>query len=577
MYVDKVTSEPIVIMAVPVKDVFGDFRGVLIAEVNLKFMWDLVDGLKVGKTGLAYVVDRQGKLIAFGDIAGVLRGQNAGNVKVVHEFINNPATVDAAEAKVFTGINGATVLGTYVSLGMPDWAVVTELPVAEAYHQVIQTIMTTVIFALVMATLAGWIGIYLSRRLDAPIVKLMETATRIAGGERGLKAEVSGPSEISALAKAFNSMTAQLRDVIGSLEQRSRHLQSTVQTYVEYMAEVGNGKLGSRLELKEEEDQSDDPLITLGQQLNETTASLQQLVEQIQDTTSNLRKREAELKQEITEHKQTEARLNSYSEELVEINDDLKSFAYIVSHDLRAPLVNIKGFSDELVHSIKELSPLLEKYLSGLAQTEQQKFSEVLQKDIPEALNFIGSSVNRMDNLINAVLKLSRAGRRKLDPEPLQTGDFVRRILNTLKHQIESCNITVTVGDLPGIVADKTTMEQIFGNLLDNAIKYLEPGRPGVIAVSAERTEREVVFHVRDNGRGIAREDIPRAFEIFRRVGRQDVPGEGMGLAYVKTLVRFLGGRIWCDSEPGVGTTFSFSLPAPVNDPGDHVPAGGQS
>jgi signal transduction histidine kinase len=165
-----------------------------------------------------------------------------------------------------------------------------------------------------------------------------------------------------------------------------------------------------------------------------------------------------------------------------------------------------------------------------------------------------------MDNQISAILKLSRAGRGKLDPEPLETRDFVRGMLDTLAHQIESGNIAVTVGDLPDLIADRTAMEQIFGNLLDNAVKYLEPGRPGAIAISADRSDREIVFHVRDNGRGIAKEDIPKAFEIFRRVGKQDMPGEGMGLAYVRALVRRLGGRIWCESELGKGSTFSFTI-----------------
>jgi len=166
-----------------------------------------------------------------------------------------------------------------------------------------------------------------------------------------------------------------------------------------------------------------------------------------------------------------------------------------------------------------------------------------------------------MDNQIGAILKLSRAGRRKLSPEPLQMGDLVRGILQTLTHQLESRTVAVTVGALPDLVADRMAMEQIFGNLLDNAVKYLDPGRAGEIAVTAEEGEREVVFHLRDNGRGMAQEDVPKAFEIFRRVGKQDVPGEGMGLAYVKALVRSMGGRIWCESEPGHGTTFHFSIP----------------
>jgi signal transduction histidine kinase len=258
------------------------------------------------------------------------------------------------------------------------------------------------------------------------------------------------------------------------------------------------------------------------------------------------------------------------------VNEELKSFAYIVSHDLRAPLVNIRGFSEELVHGIRELGPLLENHLHGYPEKERSKFSEVVKKDIPEALKFIGASVSRMDSLISAILNLSRAGRRKLNPETVKTDELVRGILETLAHQIESRGITVEVGALADLVADRTAMEQIFGNLLDNAVKYLEPGRPGRIEIESDRSGREVVFRVRDNGRGIAGEDIPKAFEVFRRVGRQDVPGEGMGLSYVRALVRHLGGRIWCESTPGVGTTFSFSMPA-VAESVEQAQPGGQT
>lgn len=266
--------------------------------------------------------------------------------------------------------------------------------------------------------------------------------------------------------------------------------------------------------------------------------------------------------QDITERKKDEETLKSYAEELQEINEELKSFTYIVSHDLRAPLVNIKGFSEELIFGIREIGPVLDKYVEGFPPEERQKFNEVLKKDIPEALKFIGSSVSRMDNLINAVLKLSRLGRRDLDPERVDVQELVRGITNSLAHQIEERGIAVSAKNLPVITVDRTALEQIFGNLLDNAIKYLEPGRPGIIEVTSTRINGELEFHVSDNGRGMAKEDIPKAFDLFRRVGKQNVPGEGMGLAYVKTLVRHLGGRIWCESTLGTGTRFNFTLPA---------------
>ncbi|NTV13356.1 MAG: PAS domain S-box protein [Desulfobulbaceae bacterium] len=276
---------------------------------------------------------------------------------------------------------------------------------------------------------------------------------------------------------------------------------------------------------------------------------------------------------DITARREAEEKLQKYSTELLEINEEIKSFAYIVSHDLRAPLVNIKGFSDELIYSVKELGPLLAKCLDALPAGEREKLSEVLQKDIPESISFIGSSVSRMDNLIGAILKLSRVGRRELSPEPVAVSELIGTIVESLSHQTGAKNAQVKVAaGLPEVIADKTALGQIFGNLLDNAVKYLEPGRPGLIEVSGAHADGEWLFQVRDNGRGMARADIPRAFEIFRRVGRQDVAGEGMGLAYVKTLVRLLGGRIWCESEPGCGTTFSFTLPVaaigsgPLND-----------
>ena len=207
-------------------------------------------------------------------------------------------------------------------------------------------------------------------------------------------------------------------------------------------------------------------------------------------------------------------------------------------HDLRAPLVNIKGFAAELRRSLEEIGSQVNSGAPRGEATDAKGLDSILRRDVPEALGFIDSSVTRMDGLITAILKLSRIGRRELTPEPLDPEGLVRSLLKTLAHQLEERKVTVTVGPLPRIVADKTALEQIMGNLLDNAVKYLEPGREGILEITAEQGPAETTFHIRDNGRGIAKDDMPKVFEIFRRLGRQDVPGEGMGLASVKTLVR---------------------------------------
>jgi signal transduction histidine kinase len=202
----------------------------------------------------------------------------------------------------------------------------------------------------------------------------------------------------------------------------------------------------------------------------------------------------------------------------------------------------------------------MDTVLPHLDEKQRRAVTMALQEDVPEALGFIDSSVTRMDNFINAVLKLSRLGRRELKLEPVDMEALVQATLETLAHQIEERQVKVTVGSLPEVVADRTSMEQIVGNLLNNAVLYLASDRPGEIEVTAELGDDETTFRVRDNGRGIAEEDMPKVFAPFRRAGKQDVPGEGMGLAYVQTLVRRHGGRIWCESEPRVGTTFSFTI-----------------
>jgi GAF domain-containing protein len=221
VYVDEITFEPLVVVAVPVKDTLGDFQGTLVAEVNLKFMWDLVDRLKIGEAGLAYVVDRQGKLLAFKDISRVLAGENVSGLDQVSDFLVTTTGVeDTARANVSVGINGTIVAGTYVPLETPDWAVVTELPVAEVYQELIRNVAIAGGGVLIVATLAAVVGAYLARRLAAPLLNLTETVGRIAGGETELQAAAEGPIEVAQLAEAFNDMTFQLRQLLVSLEDQ---------------------------------------------------------------------------------------------------------------------------------------------------------------------------------------------------------------------------------------------------------------------------------------------------------------------------------------------------------------------
>ena len=265
---------------------------------------------------------------------------------------------------------------------------------------------------------------------------------------------------------------------------------------------------------------------------------------------------------DITARKRAEEEVKRYLAEVEVANEEVKQFAYIVSHDLRSPLVNLKGFSAELRSSMETLLPHLPRLIEGMEEADCEELVKALEEDIPEALGFIETSVSRMDGFINSVLKLSRLGRRKLALQPVDVSEFVETCRQSLAHQMEERSVELIVGDLPQVVADPTALEQIIGNLLTNAVNYLDLKRPGRIEIGGEWTTLGTTFWVKDNGRGIAKDDEEKVFAPFRRAGKQNVVGEGMGLSYVLTMVRQHGGQIWFESVPDVGTTFYFTIAA---------------
>ena len=134
-------------------------------------------------------------------------------------------------------------------------------------------------------------------------------------------------------------------------------------------------------------------------------------------------------------------------------------------------------------------------------------------------------------------------------------------MVRTVAHRATELGATVNVSELPDVESDRLALEQIFSNLVDNAMKYLRDGAPGQIEISGRSTGVQVVYDVTDNGRGIDERDHQRVFELFRRAGAQDRPGEGIGLAHVRALVRRLGGHMGLKSELGKGSTFTVTLP----------------
>lgn len=271
---------------------------------------------------------------------------------------------------------------------------------------------------------------------------------------------------------------------------------------------------------------------------------------ELQHTTSELEQLNIGLEERVTERTRSLSRAN----------DEIQRFAHIVSHDLRAPLVNIMGFTSEL----EIAGETLKAYVT--AETPDDRAAAearvAVMEDLPESVRFIRSSTAKMDNLIKAILRLSREGRRTLTAEQVDLAQAARAAATSLQHQADTVGARIEVAaDMPVLISDRLTLEQVLSNLLDNALKYLSPERPGHIVVRAREEGPRIVLSVEDNGRGIAEQDYERIFDLFRRAGVQDKAGEGIGLAHVRAIVRRLGGDITVRSRLGEGSEFRVELP----------------
>jgi signal transduction histidine kinase len=266
-----------------------------------------------------------------------------------------------------------------------------------------------------------------------------------------------------------------------------------------------------------------------------------------------------------------EATVDERTADLREANDEIQRFAYIVSHDLRSPLVNIMGFTSELeqlrgdifrrIATLDRAGAPLVPADSGEAEPLLEGEDRQLSQDFAEALGFIKSSIGKMDRLISAILHLTREGRREFHPVKIDTRELIEGIVGTVAHQASEAEAQIRIEPLPDIVSDRLAIEQIFSNLIDNALKYLKPGIPGDITVRARTKLGFAIFEIADNGRGIDPKDHQRIFDLFRRAGTQDKPGQGIGLAHVRALVRRLGGTMSVASELHHGSTFTITLP----------------
>jgi signal transduction histidine kinase len=262
-----------------------------------------------------------------------------------------------------------------------------------------------------------------------------------------------------------------------------------------------------------------------------------------------------ELEQRATE-------LATANEQLRQQTLDNDMFVYSVSHDLRSPLVNMQGFSKEIEHASNDLRSVLAQTTFG--EQERTRMLTIIDSDMSESLRYLQNGVLRTANIIDALLRLSRAGRFDYQQQLLDVTPVVHRVIDAMQGTIRAQGAHITVLPLAPTCGDATAIDQIFSNLIGNAVHYLDPQRAGHIDIGClppNDADGLQTYYVKDNGLGIPQAYQAKAFTAFQRFHPNTVKGEGIGLALVLRVVERQGGRIWFESEEGVGTTFFVALP----------------
>ncbi|MFY7887434.1 MAG: ATP-binding protein, partial [Spirosomataceae bacterium] len=250
---------------------------------------------------------------------------------------------------------------------------------------------------------------------------------------------------------------------------------------------------------------------------------------------------------DISEQKNHEAQLialneslQAYAKELERSNEELEQFAFITSHDLQEPLRMISSFMDQL----------------------KRKYEDQLDDKAIKYIDFATDGAKRMKQIILDLLEYSRAGRPTDLIEEVDINEIIADFKLLRSKIIDEKSVSITSHTIPMVKTYKTGITQVFHSLLDNAIKYSKKDNPPKIAITVKEATDKWIFAIKDNGIGIDEKFFNKIFIIFQRLhNREEYEGTGIGLSIVKRHIDFLGGKIWLESELGVGTTFFFELP----------------
>jgi PAS domain S-box-containing protein len=278
--------------------------------------------------------------------------------------------------------------------------------------------------------------------------------------------------------------------------------------------------------------------------------------------------------EDITERKNAEYKTKRLNDEIAKKNKELEEVINATSHDLRSPLISVIGFSRSLGKNLQDIASIIE---SDKSSVELEEMLTPVISDMQESIGYVRSSALNMEDLLTGLSKVLRIGYIALEKEQLDMNMLISDIKNVIEFQIEEAGAILEISELPPCFGDQHQIHQLFSNLVGNALKYLDPGRPGVIRVSGYNDEcNQSVYCVEDSGIGISPENHEKIFGMFHQIEPAKGKGQGLGLTLVSRILDRQGlgltlvsrildrhnGKIWVESDPGKGSKFFVSLPA---------------
>lgn len=533
----------------------------LFTVVTLRAMWARITGARIASTGFAYMVDKEGRIIAHPDGRALQTGTDVSNLPIVVEALK---AVSVGSKEYYHPGEKKYVVGAYAPVKRLGWGVIIQQDKDEAYVSVYKMRDQAVLLILISVLAAALIAFFSARTFVRPIMALTGAAKKIAGKDFSVVVNIKTRDELQDLAETFNDMTLELYKFnqmhIDELVAEKTKTDSVilsiadgiVMTDLEGRIQLLNTRAREIMDIPET-GWHDKPLWDYVKH-----AGLKSSFEEVINQPSSHKTKDVDLsvgdlarfyhlssEEVITPEKRekigvvTVMRNVTLEKELDKMKED---FLHSITHDLRNPMTSIRGFLKFLIDGI-----------AGPVNEQQKKMLETMDR-----------ASNRLMTLINDILDNAKleAGRMALTLNEFDMRFIAQRTLDIAEGQALKKQIALSIdapAELPKIKGDIELLERVITNLVGNALKFTPEG--GKITVKIEEDGEMIRTSVIDTGEGIPPEYIDKIFDKFQQVAGQRRGGTGLGLTICKHVVEAHLGRIWAESKLGEGSKFIFTVP----------------